>query len=172
MNSQNVHVCMSQMKRSILNLSLYTMEAHVHQVTWCLVSDYNQCWQCNDEFEWLQLILYFPAHQQKLQLRKKRKKEREALGDKVCEFYISCSSSSLVQVYSTNQIIHLKSLTTNANNSLFLLFVLHKHAGTSKRSPKDHWKSESIWWDNSRPRGWGGMNMSPEVYMSKNDCVW
>lgn len=60
--------------------------------------------------------------------------------------YVVVNLLALVQVNSTNPIFHLKSLTTNANISLFIFFyvffffylVICKLVGTTERSSKDY----------------------------------
>lgn len=61
--------------------------------------------------------------------------------------YVVVNLLALVQVNSTNPIFHLKSLTTNANISLFIFLmffffffylVICKLVGTTERSSKDY----------------------------------
>ena len=92
-------------------------------------------WLCNN------LLIFVFQH--KMQMRKKRKKEREALGDKV----------SFLSVFPTLQ------LTLNKIYQ-WSFFSILLTVGTTKRGAEDNREPKGVWRDYSWPRRWRGMSQA------------
>lgn len=104
---------------------------------------HNFCWD----------VTFLFGFQQKLQLRKKRRKEREALGDKVSLLYFPVQFKSSHHLSRHSFVIWF----ININHIHFnvLMFIV----GSTKGSAQDYRKPEGVWRDNSEPRGWRGMEL-------------
>lgn len=103
----------------ILKLRLHSIQAHVHLLTCCLVWETITVVSAMMNFnESNKYCIFFHLSKNCSWERKEKRREKHLVTR-----YVVVNLLALVQVNSTNPIFHLKSLTTNANISLFIFFM-------------------------------------------------